>query len=122
VADVDRAVVDDATAAGVAVNSADGDTPGTVHLPAVRRRGRVTVSVSTGGASPALARWLAERVAAALPDHVEVLADLVDQARVDLRRQGRSPGTVDWEAVLARVVPLVGQGRTDEARRVLGDL
>ena len=80
------------------------------------------MSVSTGGTSPALARWLAQRAAAALPDHVEVLAELIDEARMAVRRQGRSPGSVDWEVVLARVVPLVEEGRTDEARARLGEL
>ena len=62
--DVDGAVYADAEAAGVWVNSADDRAHSSFILPAVHRDGAVTVSVSTGGLSPALASWLRTRVAA----------------------------------------------------------
>lgn len=121
--DVDRAVVDDATAAGVLVGSADQTTPGTIQLPAVHRDGPVTVAISTGGASPGLALWLRTRVASALPGGVAVLADLVEETRRRLRRAGRPTDSVDWVAVLdEHVVPLVEAGRVDEARALLDRL
>ena len=120
--EVDRAVVDDAVAAGVPVNSADRRSPGTMHLPAVQRRGTVTVAVSTGGLSPALARWLGDRLTASLPARVELLGALLDEARESIRSEGRSTDSVDWPAVLNEVVPLVEAGRTDEARAVLSEL
>ncbi|MGD0393864.1 MAG: bifunctional precorrin-2 dehydrogenase/sirohydrochlorin ferrochelatase [Acidimicrobiales bacterium] len=117
---VDRAVVTDATAAGVPVNSADRDAPGTVQLPAVHRDGPVVVAVSTGGASPALARWLRDRIAGSLPSYVTVLCDLLDEARTAIRTAGRTTDSVDWEAVISDlVVPLVESGRIDEARSEL---
>ena len=117
---VDGAVVADARAAGVLVNSADGDRPGTVRLPAVLRRGPVTVAVSTGGASPALARWLRDRIAGSLPPGLETVAELVDEARAERRGSGRPTDSVDWAALLDDVVlPLVEAGRIDEARAAL---
>jgi precorrin-2 dehydrogenase/sirohydrochlorin ferrochelatase len=117
--DVDRRVVADATVAGVLVNSADGAVPGTVRLPAVHRDGAVTMTVSTGGSSPALARWLRDRMVGALPDGAATLADLIDQARADLRRQGRATESVDWPPLLEALVPLAAAGRFAEARAVL---
>ena len=59
--EVDGAVYADAEAAGVWVNSADDLAHCSFILPAVHRDGAVTVSVSTGGLSPALASWLRTR-------------------------------------------------------------
>jgi siroheme synthase (precorrin-2 oxidase/ferrochelatase) len=137
---VDDRVVDDARASGVMVNRADrrpagsddgggGDgreregregREGTVQLPAVLRRGPVTVAVATGGASPALARWLRDRIAASLPDRLETLTDLIDEARGELRAAGRATDSVDWADLLDRtLLPLVEADRIDEARAAL---
>ena len=118
--DVDRAVVSDALAAAVPVNSADQDSPGSVQLPAVHRDGPVVVAVSTGGASPALARWLRDRIAGSLPPHIAVLAQLLEEARAALKRSGAPTDSIDWEAVISDlVVPLVEAGRIEEARSEL---
>jgi siroheme synthase-like protein len=120
VPDVDRRVVADALAAGVLVNSADGDSPGTVRLPSVLRSGPVTVAVSTGGSSPALARWLRDRIAACMGTDLATVAALLDEARRALQGAGRPTGSVDWVAVLDdQVIPLVEAGRVEEARAVL---
>jgi len=120
--EIDGTVVGDAVAAGVMVNSADRASPGTVQLPAVHRDGRVTVAVSTGGASPALARWLRDRIAGSLPPGVAEIATLVDEVRTAMRDAGRPTGSVDWTAILdGQVAPLVAAGRIDEARAVLLD-
>ncbi len=117
---VDGAVVSDATAAAVPVNSADRAAPGSVQLPAVHRDGPIVVAVSTGGASPALARWLRDRIAGSLPPYVAVLCDLLDEARTAVRTAGRATDSVDWETVISDlVVPLVESGRIDEARSEL---
>ena len=46
----------------------------TFILPALHRRGDITVAVSTGGASPVLAQWLRDRFAAQIGLQHEVLA------------------------------------------------
>ena len=52
------------------------DVPGLCSfiLPALHRRGPITVAVSTGGASPALAQWLRDRFAAQIDFEHEQLA------------------------------------------------
>ena len=75
---VNQAVYDDAVAAGVWVNSADDPARCTFTLPAVHRQGPVLVTASTGGASPALACWLRDLLAA--------------QVGPELARSGRSAG------------------------------
>ncbi len=118
---VDASVLGDAVAAGVLVTSADGDRPGTVQLPAVIRRGPVTVAVATGGASPALSGWLADRIDRSLPPRLATVVALVEEARTALRASGRPTTSVAWGALLDSVVPLVDADRIDEARALLRD-
>jgi precorrin-2 dehydrogenase/sirohydrochlorin ferrochelatase len=117
--EVDHSVVEDASAAGVLVAGADQSAGGSIQVPAVHRQGPVVVAVATGGASPALARWLVRRLSAALPGRLTELAALVEGARRALRADGRSTDTVAWDALLDRVAPLVEAGRTDEAGAIL---
>jgi precorrin-2 dehydrogenase/sirohydrochlorin ferrochelatase len=63
---VNRQVVDDARGAGIWVHSASDPNTGDFHVPAVWREGGLTLTVSTAGASPALAGALRDRAAAAL--------------------------------------------------------
>lgn len=102
---VDAAVAADATAAGVWVNAADQRDDCTFILPAIARAGRVTVAVSTDGASPALARRLRDRAGELLGDDVAALADELAAARAAVRAAGGSTEDVDWSSQIDRVVP-----------------
>ncbi|HUZ11118.1 MAG TPA: bifunctional precorrin-2 dehydrogenase/sirohydrochlorin ferrochelatase [Acidimicrobiales bacterium] len=120
IAEVDRAVAADADAAGVWVNSADDAEHCTFFLPSVHRDGPVSVAVSTGGASPALATWLRRRIAAELGPDLGVLAALLESARQRVKAAGRSTESVDWQALLNGPLPrLVRDGRLDRARELL---
>jgi siroheme synthase-like protein len=55
-------------------------------LPAVHRRGPITVAVSTSGASPALAQWLRDRFAAQVGAEHERLARELQQIRPWVKR------------------------------------
>lgn len=117
---VDRAVADDADAAGVWVNSADDPDNCTFVLPSVHRDPPVTIAVSTGGASPALAAWIRRRVGKAAGPGLGTLAVLLDESRQRVRDAGRPTGSVDWQALLDGPLPgLVAAGDLDGARRIL---
>jgi siroheme synthase-like protein len=123
--DVDGEVAADADAAGVWVNSADDPEHCTFLLPSVHRDPPVTIAVSTGGASPALAAWLRRRIGETLGP-VGELAGLLEAARHDLRARGLSTGSVDWLALLDGPLPeLVRSGDFEAAhqllRRAVGD-
>ena len=67
----------DATARNVFCNVEDVPELCTFILPALHRRGDITVAVSTGGASPVLAQWLRDRFAAQIGlEHEELAAGL----------------------------------------------
>ena len=118
--DVDGAVYGDAEAAGVWVNSADDPARCSFILPAVHRDGAVTVSVSTGGLSPALASWLRDRIADQWDGEIGTLALLLGEARERLRAAGLPSNSVDWATLLDGPLPeLVRSGDLDAAREIV---
>jgi siroheme synthase-like protein len=117
--EVDGAVAADAEQAGIWVNSADDLEHSSFILPAVHRDGPVTVAVSTGGSSPALAGWLRTRVAGQI-NGAGALAELLAQGRHRLKTAGVSTESVDWTSLLDGPLPsLAAEGRFDEARDLL---
>ncbi|MFI5034773.1 MAG: bifunctional precorrin-2 dehydrogenase/sirohydrochlorin ferrochelatase [Acidimicrobiales bacterium] len=67
VPEVDAAVVAAARGRGALVNVVDDPVRSSFYFTATHRDGEVVISVSTEGASPALARWVRDRVGGALP-------------------------------------------------------
>jgi precorrin-2 dehydrogenase/sirohydrochlorin ferrochelatase len=118
----DQRVTQEAIEAGVLVNGAPVGSIRSVHLPALHRQGPVTIAVSTGGRSPGLARWLRTRIAGTTDRRLAVLATLLADAREEVQSDGRSSADVDWSDVIDRVLPLVEEGRIDEARATLDGL
>jgi siroheme synthase-like protein len=117
---VDGAVYADAEAAGVWVNSADDLEHCSFILPSVHRDGAVSIAVSTGGSSPALASWLRARIAAQCGPQLGELAELLSRARRSMQVDGRSTEAVDWPALLNGPLPaLARDGRWDEARALV---
>lgn len=81
---VNRRVVADARRAGVWVGSASDPGEGDFTVPAVWREGPLTLTVSTSGASPALAAALRDRAAAALGPAASGLAALLAALRPEV--------------------------------------
>ena len=98
-------VAADATAAGIWVNAADQPADCSFILPAIARNGPLSIAVSTGGASPALARRLRDRAGALLTDEVVALAADLAARRAAVRAAGGSTEDVDWSALIDAVVP-----------------
>ncbi len=71
----------DARAAGALVNVVDTPQECDFIFPAVSRRGDIAVAVSTGGASPALARHLRERIDGTVGDVYGELASVLKSVR-----------------------------------------
>ena len=102
---------------GAWVNCADDPARCDFTLPSVLRRGSLTVSVSTGGASPALARLVREELEGLLPPDYADLAEIVAEVRRSLRSRAAAPAWEAWrDALRPDVRELVACGRTAEAR------
>jgi siroheme synthase-like protein len=101
--EVSAAVFDDGEAAGVWVNAADDPPNCSFTLPAIARRGPVTVTVATGGHSPALAAWLRDRLAAeldALDGRIGDVALALSSRRDELLGAGETTEGRDWTPVI----------------------
>jgi uroporphyrin-III C-methyltransferase/precorrin-2 dehydrogenase/sirohydrochlorin ferrochelatase len=77
----DELVVAAARAAGALANAADRSDLCDFYMPAVVRRGAVSVAVSTDGASPALAARIRSQIEALLPARVGELASFAESFR-----------------------------------------
>jgi precorrin-2 dehydrogenase / sirohydrochlorin ferrochelatase len=118
----DQQVTQEAIEAGVLVNGAPVASIRSVRLPALHRQGLVTIAVSTSGRNPGLARWLRTRIAASTDPQLAVLATLLADSREAIKSDDRSSADIDWTDVIDQVLPLVEEGKVDEARAVLDAL
>lgn len=75
---------------GQPVNIVDVPRSCSFILPSILRRGKLTVAVSTEGASPSLAKRVRQQLEEVLPPACESLIDLAALARVYLRESGIS--------------------------------
>lgn len=105
---VNQSIYDECEAKGIWINSADDPDRCAFTLPAALRRGDLMVTVSTGGASPALASWLRSHLELALgPEYEEVVSRLaVERARI--HAQGESTENVAWQPIIAGVMADLG--------------
>ena len=104
-ASVNDRIVDEARRTYVWLNVVDDPARSDFYFTAVHRDGDVTVSVSTEGASPALAQELRSMIAERLPDNVGDVARQLRQERQDYHEQGLSTEGIDWRS---RIRELLG--------------
>jgi siroheme synthase-like protein len=123
-AEVNAAVAREAAEERAWVSVAD-DGPGSlVHLPAVIRRGDVTVAFSTGGAAPLLARRLRERLEAVVTPGLGRAAARLAALRGEVQaRWARDEGrrrALWFELITPEFVDDAVAGRDEDVERRIG--
>ena len=105
---VNQSIYDECEEKGIWINSADDPDRCAFTLPAALRRGDLMVTVSTGGASPALASWLRSHLELSIvPEFEEVVSRLaVERARI--HAEGESTENVEWQPIIAGVMADLG--------------
>ena len=96
---VNHQVWQEAQQAGCLINVVDDPQHSNFILPAVLRRGDVTIGVSTGGGSPALARRLRERLEMEVGEEIGLLAQIMAELRPELIER-YPPGGPRFQAVM----------------------
>jgi len=79
--EVQTLVAEEAAKCSVLMNSADDSRNSDFHVPAHFRRGRMLVTVSTGGSSPALAKTIKQRLEIELVPEYELVVELLSLVR-----------------------------------------
>jgi len=116
----------DGRKANVPVNVVDDAAVSDFILPALLRRGGITIAVSTSGMSPALARRIRTRLEGEIGPEYAALAMLVEEVRGELRRSGAKISAARWQAALDldALLELIRDGKKQQAgsllRRSLG--
>lgn len=116
--DVDQRVLEEARSGRVLAMSASDPQAGDFVTNAIVRRGKLSLAVSTGGATPALARYLRKRLERDYGPEWEVVVELVEEVR---RLVPSFDGVHERDRLWRRVITsdllaLVRAGRVDDAK------
>lgn len=113
-------IANQARGRGLLVNAVDDPELCSFLAPAVVRRGDLTVAISTGGRSPALARYARERIEELFPPGYEQVIDQLSHLRQRLRSAVSKAEAREqvWRALMDDgLVELLRAGRGDEVER-----
>jgi glutamyl-tRNA reductase len=97
---VNAAVHKEAKARGILINSVDDPKHSDFIVPSYLRRGDVTIAISTGGRSPALARKIRTELEKDLANEYAPLAGLIGEVRSALKDRGVVVSADDWQRAL----------------------
>ncbi|HEX3606052.1 MAG TPA: bifunctional precorrin-2 dehydrogenase/sirohydrochlorin ferrochelatase [Candidatus Dormibacteraeota bacterium] len=119
-----RRVFEEASAAGIPVNVVDDPELCSFIVPSVVRRGPLQVAISTGGRSPAFAKFMRLRLEEAIGEEYGALAELAGRMRDRAREAGVGYEARDRIAAdaLPRLLDLLRAGRAAEAQALADEL
>ena len=104
----------------ILVNVVDTPSEGNFIVPSLIRQGELTIAISTGGKSPALARKLRQDIEKSFAPRYAILLDIASQVRRDLLSKGKHIAGEAWQASMdAELLELVDRGETEAARERL---
>jgi siroheme synthase-like protein len=92
-------------------------------VPSVLRRGDLTIAVSTGGKSPALARKVRTRLEESFGMEYAVLLSQIEEVRSTVREKGMDVDAETWRDALDLdlLIELVREGQNEKVKTLLLD-
>jgi len=118
--DVNDQVYHEGQSCGVWVNAADDPAHCDFILPAVIRRGELTVAISTGGASPAATRAIREALDDYFTAEYAQLVQVAAEVRMELKEKSVNVDADAWNSALkGEFRRLIRAGRPDQAKECL---
>jgi precorrin-2 dehydrogenase/sirohydrochlorin ferrochelatase len=119
--DVNAKIAETARGRGILCNVADDPQSCDVHIPALVRRGDLTVAISTGGASPAVTASVRRRLEDVFGPEWGALLSMLGDLREPTKQRYPQPAlrATAVRALLddGRVLELLRAGKVDEAGR-----
>lgn len=114
-------VADEAHKRNILINVVDDPVHCDFILPSYFRRGAITISVSTSGMSPALARKIRSQLEKQTGPEYEILAVLVEEIRAQLKKEHIKVSSSRWQEALdlEHLTALIRDGRRTKAKRFL---
>jgi siroheme synthase-like protein len=88
VKEVNRRMADDAKKEGALLNVVDDPEQSDYIVPSLFRRGDLTVAISTGGTSPALARKIRKKLEQEIGEDYALLSSLIGEVRSIVKKKG----------------------------------
>ena len=117
---VNERIFRDAEELGILLNVVDDPAQCTFIAPSIVNRGPVTVAISTGGASPALARKLREALSESPVLEWADLAGVLSRARKQVKKHGAVIDPQRWQcAMTTDLLEMAQDGREEEALSAL---
>ena len=118
--EVNDRVYQEGASCGVWVNAADDPAHCDFILPAVIRRGDLTVAISTGGASPAATRAIREELDDYFTAEYSQLVQVAAEVRMELKENSLNAGAGAWNSALkGEFRRLIWAGRPEQAKDFL---
>jgi precorrin-2 dehydrogenase/sirohydrochlorin ferrochelatase len=119
--EVNCRIAEEAKRAGALVNVVDDPEPSSFILPSCFRKGGLTLAVSTGGKSPALARKIRTEIQKNFGKEYAALLLLIGEVRSSLKEKGIRIIAGRWQKALdlEPLLRLLRTGQPEEARRIL---
>ena len=117
---VNASIAREARARGIMVNAVD-DPPYCDYIAmSIVERGNLQIAISTGGRSPAMARWVRERFETLLPEVYGPLLEILGGIRLELKERGQVPPYPGWnEAITTSVLDAISGGEIANAKDLI---
>ncbi len=121
VKNINHTVAREAKAVKALVNVVDDSEPSDFIIPALFRRGDLTIAVSTGGMSPALAKKIRTRLEKDFGNEYHSFLCLIEEVRSQLKQKRITVPAETWQEALDldRLIDLIRRGQPDRAKDVL---
>ena len=121
IAEVNQKIAKKARKHGILVNVVDRPEESDFIMPSLVRRGDLILTVSTSGASPALAKKIRMRLEQTFGEEYTPLLSLIKEVRKELKEQQLRVNTEDWQKALDLdlLTHLIQAGEREKAKAAL---